>query len=118
VFETPLSQSESGEGAFGREVESWEQKDWVREVKREKLKGSTLGQGRWWEGTNGVTKGLIEGLLEEIKTASAGRLNIHYEVMVSDSDAKIAAAPIFNPPSLFLNRLGNQRPLLTRRRTL
>lgn len=82
VFETPLSQKEGGEGAFGREVEAWEQQGWVREVKREKLKGSSIGPGRWWEGTNGLTKGLVEGLLEEVKASSNGRLNIHYEVMV------------------------------------
>lgn len=81
VFETP-----KGEADFAKEVESWESKGWVKEVEQARRKGA-MGDGKWWEGVGGLTKGLVEGLLGEVKAAAAGRLSIHYEVTVSYLDA-------------------------------
>lgn len=77
VFESP-----KGEAEFAKEVASWESKGWVKEVEQSRRKGP-MGEGKWWEGVGGVTKGLVDGLLAEVKAAAAGRLSIHYEVTVS-----------------------------------
>lgn len=80
VFETP--RGSEGEGAFGKEVERWRNEGWVREVESSKRKG-LMGEGRWWEGVGGITKGLVAGLLAEVKAAADGRLQLHYGIEVS-----------------------------------
>lgn len=77
-----LFESPKGDAAFAQEVASWAKNGWVKEVEESRRKG-VMGDGKWWEGVGGLTKGLVDGLLGEIKADAAGRLSIHYETAVS-----------------------------------
>ena len=74
VFET------GGNRDFEKAVEGWEKRGWVGEVASERLKGV---KGRWWEGHRGWTKGLVDGLVEEIREVGKGRVEFDFDVTVS-----------------------------------
>ncbi|KAL8287120.1 hypothetical protein RQP46_003572 [Phenoliferia psychrophenolica] len=93
VFETGTNRE------FEKAVEGWEKKGWVGEVEMGKLKGV---KGRWFEGHKGWTKGLVAGLVEEIREVAKGRVEFHYDA---------AVAPPTSPASLSSPTLTLLRPL-------
>lgn len=69
--------------SFLDEVESWERKGWVREIKL-----LPRGTSHWWQGTTGgLSKSLIQGMLYEIQDLADERVEFHYNTTVSKSDA-------------------------------
>ncbi|SGY16596.1 BQ5605_C012g06920 [Microbotryum silenes-dioicae] len=100
---------------FIKEVERWESKGYVKQVVPGMLKGVGEGSsgsgrgGKWWEGVGGFSRGLIAGLVQEIKEASKGRVEFKYEVTVSGGYLQVVAAnptpidPTTNPLDLTLD---------------
>lgn len=88
VFESPLSYT-GGNGrevAFEEEVERWRSAGFVKEVEEGRRLG-LMGKGRWWEGVQGLTNGLTNGLMKEVEEAGKGRLSIHFNIEVSSVSA-------------------------------
>ncbi|SCV67688.1 BQ2448_5299 [Microbotryum intermedium] len=91
VFESSPTSAQTPGNAFAQEVEGWESKGYVKHVASKMLKGvekSSQGRpgqnGKWWEGVGGFSKGLIAGLVQEIKEASKGRVEFKYEVTAAN----------------------------------
>lgn len=82
IFESP-KHFDGTEGLFGKEVDRWAEKGWIREVGSERRKGA-MGDGRWWEGAQGI-KYLVGGLMAELLKLGGERLQVHYNVTVSSS---------------------------------
>ncbi|KDE04938.1 hypothetical protein MVLG_04694 [Microbotryum lychnidis-dioicae p1A1 Lamole] len=61
--------------------------------------GSGRG-GKWWEGVGGFSRGLIAGLVQEIKEASKGRVEFKYEVTAANPTP---IDPTTNPLDLTLD---------------
>ncbi|KAK4698795.1 hypothetical protein P7C70_g7475, partial [Phenoliferia sp. Uapishka_3] len=88
VFESP-----SGNAEFERAVERWESKGWVKEVEKEKIVG--CGTGRHWEGVGGWTKGLIEGMVEEVRQVGKDRVQFYFgNTAINPSPVSLTSNPI------------------------
>lgn len=86
--------SAKGDLEFEREVQGWEGRGWVTEVKRERLEGVGVGAGsRWWEGKGGLARGLVDGLVDEIRELGHGRVEMIFDAAVAHPTPTSLSSP-------------------------
>ncbi|KAK4055946.1 hypothetical protein OIO90_002939 [Microbotryomycetes sp. JL221] len=69
---------------FKDQVQEWTKRGWIKKVDQNKLKGvGTQQQGlEWFEAVGGVTKGLINNLVDEIKDLTKDNVDWHFNTTV------------------------------------